>query len=74
MSNTTIQLGTIEHIDPTTLVIEANVRPSAPVTNDFISSIRDNGVLTPMLTRRDADGKVLVRAGPYMSGLGEASS
>jgi len=63
MRNTTIQPGTIAHIDPTTLVIEANVRPSAPVTNDFISSIRDNGVLTPVLARRDAEGNVLVRAG-----------
>jgi len=63
MSNTTIQQGTVEHIDPTTLVIEANVRPSAPVTNDFIGSIRDNGVLTPVLARRDTEGNVLVRAG-----------
>ncbi|MCU1530405.1 MAG: chromosome partitioning protein [Frondihabitans sp.] len=63
MSNTTIKQGTIEHIDPTTLVIEANVRLSAPVTPDFVASIRDNGVLTPVLARRDTEGNVIVRAG-----------
>ncbi|MDQ1082501.1 MULTISPECIES: ParB/RepB/Spo0J family partition protein [Microbacterium] len=55
--------GTIEHIDPTTLVIEANVRTSAPVTKDFIASIRENGVITPILARRDEHGNVIVRAG-----------
>ncbi len=55
--------GTIEHIDPTTLVIEANVRTSAPVTKDFIASIRENGVITPILARRDDHGNVIVRAG-----------
>lgn len=55
--------GTIEHIDPTTLVIEANVRTSAPVTKDFIASIRENGVITPILARRDEHGNVIVPAG-----------
>ena len=44
--------GTVEHIDPTTLMIEENVRTSAPVTTGFIASIRENGVLTPVLARR----------------------
>lgn len=60
---TTIQQGTTEHIDPTTPVIEANVLPSAPLTNDFINSNRDNRVLTPVLARKDGKGNVLVRAG-----------
>lgn len=55
--------GTIEHLDPTTLIIEANVRSSAPVTRDFIASIRENGVITPVLARRDEHGNVIVRAG-----------
>ncbi|NRG43106.1 ParB/RepB/Spo0J family partition protein [Rathayibacter sp. VKM Ac-2835] len=55
--------GTVEHIDPTTLVIEANVRTSAPLTKDFIASIRENGVITPVLARRDEHGNVIVRAG-----------
>ncbi|KQP96157.1 MULTISPECIES: ParB/RepB/Spo0J family partition protein [unclassified Rathayibacter] len=55
--------GTVQHIDPTTLVIEANVRTSAPVTRDFVASIRENGVITPILARRDEHGNVIVRAG-----------
>ncbi|PPF18077.1 ParB/RepB/Spo0J family partition protein [Rathayibacter rathayi] len=59
----TITTGTVQHIDPTTLVIEANVRTSAPITKDFIASIRENGVITPILARRDEHGTVIVRAG-----------
>ncbi|KQQ09609.1 ParB/RepB/Spo0J family partition protein [Rathayibacter sp. Leaf296] len=55
--------GTVQHIDPTTLAIEANVRTSAPITKDFIASIRENGVITPVLARRDEHGNVIVRAG-----------
>lgn len=63
MADTTIHTGTVEHIDPQTLVIEANVRPSAPLTAAFVQSVRENGVLTPVLARRDAQRNVLVRAG-----------
>lgn len=61
--NTTTAAGTVQHIDPTTLVIEQNVRTSAPLTKDFIASIRENGVITPVLARRDEHGNVIVRAG-----------
>ena len=64
MTDTATQsLGTVEHLDPTTLVIEANVRPSAPVTPTFVQSIRENGVLVPVVARRDEHGNVLVRMG-----------
>lgn len=63
MTNTTATQGTVEHIDPNVIVIEANVRPSAPLTKEFVASIRENGVLTPVLARRDEQGNVLVRAG-----------
>lgn len=63
MNTTTNHTGTVEHIDPRSLVIEANVRPSAPITPAFVGSIRENGVLTPVLARRDERGNVLVRAG-----------
>ncbi|PPH21488.1 hypothetical protein C5C99_06095 [Rathayibacter sp. AY1C4] len=63
MVTITTGTGTVQHIDPTTLVIEANVRPSAPLTKDFIASIRENGVITPVLARRDERGNVIVRAG-----------
>lgn len=63
MSDTTTIAGTIEHLDPHTLIIETNVRPSAPVTPAFVQSIRENGVLTPVLGHRGDDGQVTVRAG-----------
>lgn len=46
MADTTLHAGTVEHIDPQALVIEANVRPSAPLTAAFVQSVRENGVLT----------------------------
>ncbi len=63
MTNSTATQGTVEHIDPNAIIIEANVRPSAPLTKEFVASIRENGVLTPVLARRDEQGNVLVRAG-----------
>ncbi len=63
IENTTTTSGVIEHIDPTALVIEANVRPSAALTTEFIQSIKASGVITPVLARRDEHGNVLVRAG-----------
>ena len=63
MTNTTATLGTVEHIDPNTIVIEENVRPSASLIKEFVASIRENGVLTPVLARRDEQGNMLVRAG-----------
>lgn len=61
--NTKALRGTIEHVDPHTLVIEANVRPSGALTKEFVQSIRENGVLTPVLARRGDDGALVVRAG-----------
>jgi len=55
--------GIVVHLDPSVLVIESNVRPSAPVTREFIEDIRRNGVLMPIRARRDENGNVLVRAG-----------
>ncbi|GAA1448922.1 ParB/RepB/Spo0J family partition protein [Leifsonia poae] len=64
MSDTTTAVaGTIEHLDPHTLTIETNVRPSAPITPAFVQSIRENGVLTPVLGHLDDQGIVTVRAG-----------
>ena len=63
MSDTTTGAGTIEHVDPHTLTIETNVRPSAPITPAFVQSIKENGVLTPVLGHRGDDGTVTVRAG-----------
>lgn len=63
MTNTTATPGTIEHIDPNLIVVEANVRTEATLRPDFVASIKQNGVLTPILARRDDQGNIIVRAG-----------
>jgi ParB family chromosome partitioning protein len=63
MSDTTTAAGTIQHLDPHALILETNVRPSAPITPAFVQSIRENGVLTPVLGHLDDQGTVTVRSG-----------
>lgn len=67
MTNTTTatpaQLGTVEHIDPNQIIVEANVRTTANLPREFVASITQNGVLTPILARRDTQGNIIVRAG-----------
>jgi hypothetical protein len=55
--------GSLEHIDPHTLILETNVRDEADVDADFLASIKEHGVLTPIAAVRDADGQLRVRAG-----------
>lgn len=61
--NDTTTTGIIEHVDPNTLLLETNVRPDQMLNKQFISSIKENGVLEPILARRGADGAIYVRAG-----------
>ncbi|VTR78957.1 ParB/RepB/Spo0J family partition protein [Cellulomonas hominis] len=50
------------HLDPATLLIETNVRSEAHLSARFVQSIRDHGVLTPVLVVRTTEG-LRVRAG-----------
>ncbi|MBW9121896.1 ParB N-terminal domain-containing protein [Microbacterium trichothecenolyticum] len=63
MTINTTATGTFEHIDPTALIVETNVRTTAPLEPGFVDSIRQVGVLTPLLAWRDQDGAVHVLAG-----------
>ena len=45
----------LEQVDPRTLVLEANVRADARLDKAFVASIRDRGVLVPIVAHRDAD-------------------
>ncbi|WP_100812136.1 ParB/RepB/Spo0J family partition protein [Microbacterium sp. HA-8] len=56
-------VGILEYVDPAQIVLETNVRPSAPLTDEFIATIREHGVLQPVRGRRDDTGSVIVRAG-----------
>jgi ParB family chromosome partitioning protein len=55
--------GTIEHIDPNTLEVETNVRTIVNVDAALVASIREFGVLEPVVCRRTEDGTVQVRMG-----------
>ena len=43
-------------VDPRTLLVETNVRAEANLTPRFLKSIRDHGVLTPILIHRTEQG------------------
>ena len=59
----TATLGELVHIDPATVVVEKNVRTTAPLSRAFIASIKAEGVLSPILAHRNIAGDLVVRAG-----------
>ena len=58
-----VETGTLEHIDPNTLIVDTNVRDDAALDAEFIASIKEHGVLVPVVAVRGEDGQVLVRYG-----------
>lgn len=54
---------TYEQVDPTIVRIGDNVRLDAKMDKDFVASIRERGVLEPVLLYRGADGTLTVLAG-----------
>ena len=68
MSTTTPQASTtrqvsLEQLDPTTLVIADNVRLDPRLDKQFLASIRERGVLEPVVGHRTPDGTVVVEYG-----------
>ena len=55
--------GALEHLNPHELVLELNVRSEAGIDTDFVASVAEHGVLTPIAAVRAHDGVVRVRAG-----------
>lgn len=55
--------GTLEYLDPQGLALELNVRDVADLDAQFVASIKEHGVLTPIAAVRSEDGTVWVRAG-----------
>lgn len=55
--------GTIEHLDPNEIAVETNVRTIVKVDPALVASIREFGVLEPVVCRRAEDGTVTVRMG-----------
>lgn len=58
----TTPTGMLEHLNPNEIEVETNVRTEASLTKQFIASIKEQGVLVPVVAVRE-DGKVKVRAG-----------
>jgi len=55
--------GTLEWLDPATLVVNVNVRRDAKLTKRFVASIKEHGVLQPIVAYRDDAGTVNVYMG-----------
>ncbi|QHK22508.1 ParB/RepB/Spo0J family partition protein (plasmid) [Pseudarthrobacter psychrotolerans] len=54
---------TLEWLDPATLTVDTNVRKDAALTPAFIASIKEHGVLEPVIAHRKDDGAVHVLMG-----------
>lgn len=54
---------TIDQVDPATLLVDRNVRQDARLDREFLASIRDLGVLVPIVAVRVAEGSLRVRYG-----------
>ena len=53
----------VEQINPATLLVDANVRIDSRLDRDFVASIKDLGVLVPIVAVRTAEGAIRVRFG-----------
>lgn len=53
----------VVQLDPHTLLVDLNVRSDATADRTLTESLRDRGVLAPIVAVRTADGHVRVRAG-----------
>lgn len=67
MTTTTEQTATqgadLRLVDPATLLIDTNVRDSVHLDSGFVASIREHGVLVPIVAHQDPDGGLHVRYG-----------
>lgn len=54
---------TLEWLDPATLTVDVNVRKDAALTPSFVASIKEHGVLEPVIAHRQDDGTVHVLMG-----------
>jgi ParB family chromosome partitioning protein len=53
---------TLEMLDPATLLVDLNIR-EAKLDKDFLASVKDHGVIEPIMAVRTEDGQVRVRHG-----------
>jgi ParB family chromosome partitioning protein len=55
--------STVEQIDPATLLVDINIRTHTALDKDFLASIRELGVLVPIVAARTPEGGLRVRFG-----------
>jgi ParB family chromosome partitioning protein len=55
--------STVEQIDPASLLVDINIRTQANLDKDFLASIRELGVLVPIVAVRTPEGGLRVRFG-----------
>jgi ParB family chromosome partitioning protein len=48
--------GTLEHVDPHTLIVGDNVRDDAALDDPFVARVREHGVLQPITAIRTSEG------------------
>lgn len=53
----------VVQIDPHALVVEDNIRQEVNLPRQFVTSIRQHGVIVPILAHPDVDGNIVVRDG-----------
>jgi ParB family transcriptional regulator, chromosome partitioning protein len=63
MQTTTLPSITRIDLDPRDLLVDVNIRTDARLDKDFVASIKDLGVLVPIIAVRTAAGDVRVRFG-----------
>ncbi|MDO5737524.1 MAG: ParB N-terminal domain-containing protein [Propionibacteriaceae bacterium] len=56
-------IQSLELLDPATLTVDTNVRKDAALTPEFVASIKEHGVLVPVVGHRAEDGTVHVLMG-----------
>lgn len=62
-TGTTPVVGTVEQIAPETIVLDTNVRTDARLDKAFVASIREHGVMQPVVGYRADDGTIHVLQG-----------
>ncbi|WP_432246103.1 ParB/RepB/Spo0J family partition protein (plasmid) [Arthrobacter sp. G.S.26] len=60
---TTVTVPALEWLDPSTLTVDVNVRKDAALTPSFVASIKEHGVMEPVIAHRKDDGTVHVLMG-----------
>ena len=58
----TTPTGTLEYLDPATLLTDRNIRTATDLDRGFVASVREHGVIVPIVAVRTPDG-IRVRAG-----------